>query len=214
MKLLDAAILHRNLPPDWYQRGIKENLCQRYWHYRRFSEVGKLVEVSGGKILDVGSADGTFTKIILDRSKASMVIGIEALSASVAYARKRFAKNKKLNFRVADAQDLPFKSEEFDAVFCLEVLEHVFFPDKVLKEIKRVLKKNGYVVFLVPIENLLFRIIWFFWENTRGWVWKGTHVHKFNNREMFKLVKGEGLEVETEKNFLLGMLKAVKVRKR
>lgn len=213
MKLSEAAVVHRNVPPDWYCQGIKRNLGQRFWHHRRFTEIGKLIEPTGGKILDIGSADGTFTKIILDRSRASFVIGIDALSSSVAYAKKRFARNKRLRFRVAEAEKLPFKDNEFDAVFALEVLEHLFVPEKALREVKRVLKKEGYAIFLVPTESIPFKIIWFFWENTWGWIWKGTHVQKFANGELVKIIKKVGFRISTDKKFLLGMLKAIKAKK-
>lgn len=213
MKLSKAAILHRNLPPDWYQRGIEENLGQRFWHYRRFSEVGRLIDPTGGKILDLGCADGTFTKVIFDRSKADLVIGIDALPSSVAYAKKRFAKNKKLKFQVADAEDLPFDRGEFDAVFALEIIEHVFKPKKLMAEIKRVVKKNGYVVFLAPTENFLFKkIIWPFWLVTRGKIWQGTHVQEFDHQKLEALIKRSGFETVDKKLFLLGMLKAVKAK--
>lgn len=212
MNVSKAAILHRNVPPDWYQRGIKENIFQRFWHYRRFRNVGKLIEPTGGKILDIGSADGTFTKVILDRSKADLIIGVDVLPASVAYARKRFARNKKLRFKIATAENLPFKQEEFDAVFALEILEHVFEPKKVLAEIKRVLKKSGYAIFLVPTENFLFQIIWFFWVRTRGKIWQGTHIQEFDNKKLESLVKKSGFKVVAQKNFLLGMMKAIKAR--
>jgi len=214
MRSSEAVVLHRNVPPDWYQRGIKENFGQKYWHSRRFSEVGKLIKPSGGKILDIGSADGTFSKIILDLSKADLVFGIDILESSVLHAKKRFSKNKKLRFRVASGENLPFKNEEFDAVFCLEVLEHVFSPRKVLKEIERVLKKNGIAVFLVPTENLLFKIVWFFWENTKGWIWKGTHIQKFNHKRLKRMIEKTGLEIVNEKKFLMGMLEVFKTKKK
>lgn len=212
MELSKAAILHQKVPPDWYERGIKENIFQRFWHYRRFRNVGKLIEPTGGKILDIGSADGTFTRVILGRSRADLVVGIDILPASISYAKKRFAKNKKLKFKVADAENLPFKKEEFDAVFALEVLEHVFEPKTVLVEIKRVLKKNGYVVFLVPTENLLFKFIWFFWVRTRGKIWQGTHVQKFDHENLEKLIENLSFEIVANKSFLIRMLKAVKAK--
>lgn len=214
MKQKTVAELHQNVPPDWYVRGIKENIFQKFWHFRRFRNVGKLIEPTGGKILDIGSADGIFTKVILDRSKADLVIGIDILSSSVSYAKKRFARNKKLQFRKANAENLPFGKGEFDAVFALEVLEHVFEPKKVLVEIKKVLKKSGYLVILIPTENLLFKIIWFFWVRTRGRIWQGTHLQKFDHKKLEKLIKNSGFEIVANKNFLLGMMKAVKARKK
>ncbi len=43
---------------------------------------------------------------------------------------------------------LPFNDKEFDYVFCLEVLEHIHSPYKVLSELKRVSKKN--IIISVP----------------------------------------------------------------
>jgi ubiquinone/menaquinone biosynthesis C-methylase UbiE len=213
MKLSEAAIIHRNVPPDWYQRGIRENFFQRFWHYRRFKNIGDLIEPTGGKILDVGCADGTVTKFILERSKADSVIGIDVLPGSMEYAKKRFSKSKKIKFQVADAEKLPFKKEEFDAVFCLDSIEHFFQPEKALREMKRVLKKNGYLVILVHTNSLLFRIIWLFWENTRGWVWKGTHIQNFNSKKLKKFIKDTGLKISAEKKFMLGMYQVIKGRK-
>ncbi|MCH7641193.1 class I SAM-dependent methyltransferase [Patescibacteria group bacterium] len=207
-----ASELHENVPPDWYYRSIKENLLQRYWHRRRFEEVGRLIEPTGGKILDIGCADGTFTKFILEKSKAEQIIGIDALKSSVKWAKEHW-KSKKMKFLVEDAHKLNFKSGSFDAVFALEVLEHVFEPVKVLKEIKRVVKVGGYAILLVPTESLLFRIVWFIWGFYRGKIWKETHIHAYRNDYLVKLSEQVGFKVEANKKFLLGMLQIVKVRK-
>lgn len=214
MKSSKAVSLHQNVPSDWYERGIKANLGQRYWHYRRFKEIGKMIEPVKGKALDVGCADGTFTKIIVKKTGAEEVVGIDVLQNSVNYAQKRFAGDSRFRFRVADASRLPFPDESFEAAFCLEVLEHVFSPEKVLAEVKRVLKKQGYAIFLVPSENLLFKIIWFFWLKTGGKVWRGTHLHQFDHHRLAHLIADcQGFTLVKEKNFLLGMLKVIKVRK-
>jgi ubiquinone/menaquinone biosynthesis C-methylase UbiE len=44
---------------------------------------------------------------------------------------------------------LPFSSDEFDNVVMLDVLEHLYFPEKLLKEAKRVLKPKGLLVLTV-----------------------------------------------------------------
>ena len=49
-----------------------------------------------------------------------------------------------------DGKTLPFENESFDCIFCSEVLEHIFTPDEILKEINRVLKKNGKILITVP----------------------------------------------------------------
>lgn len=210
-----AADLHKNVPPDWYVRSIKENFLQRFWHNTRFREVGKLIELTGGKILDIGSADGTFTKIILDRSKADKVVGIDVLKGSVSFAKRRFARSKKMSFSVADAHDLPFDDKTFDVVSCLETMEHVEDPDRVISEMRRVLKDSGYALILIPAENILFRFfVWPLWTLWRGRIWRGTHLHQFTADQILRLLESEGFKVKENRKFLLGMLQAVKVIKK
>ncbi|QQS38653.1 class I SAM-dependent methyltransferase [Candidatus Woesebacteria bacterium] len=208
-----AAKLHENVPPDWYYTSIQINKMQRYWHTRRFQEVTRLAEPVKGKVLDIGCADGVFTKVILDSTKAKEIIGIDVLESSITWAKNHWKKNKKMKFEVGDAHKLKFKSGTFDAVFAMEMLEHVFEPMKVLKEVKRVLKKNGYAVFLVPSENFLFRLLWPFWCKGRGKIWNHTHLHAYRNEYLDELCVKNGFKVICNKKFILGMLHAVKVRK-
>lgn len=210
-----AAQLHANVPPDWYHQSLRVDILQRFWHKRRFEEISKLIEPVKGEVLDVGCADGTFSRVILDKTKASKLIGIDVLESSVDWANKHWKKNKRMKFMVGDAHSLKFKANSFDAVFCLEVLEHVYNPESVLKEIKRVLKKGGYGIFLVPSDNFLFRTTWFLWLHfyPRGWVWRETHIQTYKNSYLPKLCRKIGFKVEEDKKFLLGMLHAVRVRK-
>ncbi len=208
-----AANLHKNVPPDWYFQSIRRNVFQRYWHRKRFREVAKLVELTEGRILDIGSADGVFTNEILRSSGASEVVGIEVLAKSVSWAKNHWRGQRKLKFKVEDAHNLDFRSGYFDAVFALEVLEHVENPEKVLSEIKRVLKKGGYAVILVPTDSFLFQMIW--WFLTNYWwakIWNDCHIQSFKKESLVKISKKSGFVVEENKRFHLGMLQALKLR--
>lgn len=209
-----AASLHENVPPDWYHRSIKENILQKYWHGRRFEEVESLIEKNPkAKILDIGSADGTFSKVIWDKSKAKQIIGIDVLKTSVKWANNHWKKNKHLKFQLGDAHKLKFKSETFDAVVALEVLEHVYKPIDVLTEVRRVLKKGGYAIFLVPSDSNLFQCVWYLWRKWRGRIWNDTHIQTYRNNYLLTVSKKAGFEIEKEYKFILGMLHVVKVRK-
>jgi len=209
-----AEDLHADVPPNWYFKSIRENFLQRCWHKRRFVEVGKIVEPVDGKILDVGCADGIFTQVILKKSKAKKIVGIDVMKNSVDWANKHWKRNKKMKFVVADVHKLPFKAGSFDAVFALEVLEHIFKPAEVLKEIKRVMKKGGYGVFLVPSESILFKIVWFLWRFSGRMIWKDTHVQEFSNSSLVELCRKSGFIIERDEKFMLGMLHLIKVRKK
>lgn len=51
---------------------------------------------------------------------------------------------------VADVQSMPMSDNSFDSAICIEVLEHVPNPEKALRELLRVLKPGGKLVFSVP----------------------------------------------------------------
>ncbi|HIE30065.1 TPA: class I SAM-dependent methyltransferase [Candidatus Poribacteria bacterium] len=51
---------------------------------------------------------------------------------------------------VADGHYLPFRSETFDAVILEAVLEHVQNPQQMVAEIRRILKKGGYICAAAP----------------------------------------------------------------
>ena len=52
----------------------------------------------------------------------------------------------------ADICELPFEDNEFDLILCNHVLEHIYDDDKAMKEIFRVLNKNGIAILQVPID--------------------------------------------------------------
>ncbi|MDP3918223.1 MAG: class I SAM-dependent methyltransferase [Candidatus Woesebacteria bacterium] len=206
--------LHAHVPANWYFESLKKDPLQKYWHATRFREVRK-VTTPADLVLDVGCADGVFSDIVRKSTKASKLVGIDIVKSSVEWAKKHWSKNKKMKFIVGDAHKLPFKNGTFDAVFCLEALEHVVNPVQVFKEFKRVLKKGGYGVFLVPSDNDLFRIVWWLWLHfyPRGWVWKETHIQTYRNNYLPKICKKAGFKIELDRKFNLGMLHLVKVRK-
>lgn len=213
--LESAADLHEAVPANWYNQSIKVDMLQRYWHRRRFEEVSDLVEEVKGSVLDLGCNDGTFSKVVLDKTKAKNLTGIDVVKKTIDWANKHWKRTGKMKFRVEDAHKLSFKSNTFDAVFALEMLEHVFDPLKVLTEAKRVLKKGGYGVFLVPSDSNLFKFVWFLWLKfyPRGKVWRETHIQTYREDYLPKIVKKAGFRIEVNKKFLLGMLHLVKARK-
>ena len=58
-------------------------------------------------------------------------------------------------FRNEDLENQTFADECFDLVVTLDVMEHVFQPDKVYKEVHRTLKKGGYYIHTFPIRKYL-----------------------------------------------------------
>ena len=103
-------------PVNWYDESIKVDPFQRFWHKKRFTEVSRIINPVKGKVLDIGCNDGTFSKIIFERTKANKLIGIDVLQTSVDWANKHW-KNPRMKFIVGDAHNLKFPGGYFDAVF-------------------------------------------------------------------------------------------------
>lgn len=52
-----------------------------------------------------------------------------------------------------DVHDIPFEENTFDVVICNHVLEHVQDDNRVMREFYRVMKKGGWGIFQVPLDN-------------------------------------------------------------
>ncbi|RMF82394.1 MAG: class I SAM-dependent methyltransferase [Chloroflexi bacterium] len=102
----------------------------------------------GGRWLDIGCGTGALSRTILAMMSPQLVQGIDASADYVAFARTQ-ANDHRLQFDVADVNQLPYDEATYDAVVSGLVLN--FLPDKVqaLSEMKRVTKTGGVVAVYV-----------------------------------------------------------------
>jgi methionine biosynthesis protein MetW len=127
---------------DKYERTPSENFDDRHRKVLRiFSQYGFT------RILDVGCGDGNFSLVLGKVCRAKEVCGIEISPKGVELARKNGINAFQLDI---DGGDFPFEDSYFDAVFCGEVIEHLFDPDHLLDEIHRVLTPEGVCVLTTP----------------------------------------------------------------
>lgn len=184
------------VPPDYYQSGIERNLLQRFWHSQKINTFKKIVIGKNfSKILDVGCASGRMANEIWKIYPRSKVVGVDTYKKALDFGHKRYPHIK---FIHSDAHKLPFRSNSFDLIICYEVIEHVVNPIDVLSEIKRVVKKDGLAIVVMDSGNLLFRIIWLIWENTKGKVWRGAHLHPFHHTELEDVINKSGLTIKNK----------------
>ena len=101
-------------------------------------------------VLDVGASSGIIDSFISDYVKS--LVGIDIDKGAISHAKQIF-KKKNLLFKNDDALNLSFTNNSFDIVICTHVYEHVENPDKLFKEIYRVLKPNG-ICYLAAVNAL------------------------------------------------------------
>jgi SAM-dependent methyltransferase len=133
--------LRREYHKSQFETNIFSLIFNPFWIARRsiFQEMSKLsMSDKFNSILDVGCGTKPYQSLFHE----TKYTGLE-------YDSERSRLSSKADFFYTN-NNFPFGDDEFDLVICNQVLEHVFEPDLFLKEIHRVLKKNGKIILTVP----------------------------------------------------------------
>jgi 2-polyprenyl-6-hydroxyphenyl methylase / 3-demethylubiquinone-9 3-methyltransferase len=112
----------------------------------RLAWFDRQIDWQGKAVLDLGCAGGFMAEALALRG--AQVTGIdpaaEAIDAARAHAR---AQGLRIGYDVGVGEALPYDSASFDAVVCVDVLEHVADLNKVLAEVARTLRPGGLFLF-------------------------------------------------------------------
>ena len=106
-------------------------------------------------ILDVGCGDGRLMKVFLFPKKN--LVGIDVERKSVTKAQTSGVYQKVL---LADARKMPFKNQTFNTVISFSTIHLIPDLKNTLKEIHRVLKKDGLLIFTVPSSQFSQNLFW------------------------------------------------------
>ena len=123
---------------------------------RRFRLTKQFENLSNKTILDFGCGNGAQTVQFADAGAKIIAIDIDKsdLTTLSNYCRENGLKN--ILTSLYDGQKLPVCSASVDLAVSYEVLEHVENEAQALREIRRVLKPNGKVIFSVPNKGWIF----------------------------------------------------------
>ena len=99
---------------------------------------------NGRSVLDIGSGPGHIAEAFTQAGCA--VTGIDFSASMIDVAKRRYPH---ITFQEADAEQLPFDAETFDAVVSNFVVHHLARPESAFKEVFRVLKPGGRFAFIV-----------------------------------------------------------------
>lgn len=162
---------------------MKLEHCGRYlWATDCLSKVGS------NRVLDVACATGYGTKMLAE--KLEDVIGVDKNMECLDYARK-CNNGSNIEYRCVDLEKesvRKYVSDSFDAVVCFETLEHLIEPEKLLKDIYKLLVNEGCL--LVSVPNSIYERI-----DEDGNNLDSYHKHVFSKDRMISLLNDNGFDV-------------------
>jgi len=108
-------------------------------------------DLRGASVLDFGCGDGKFSALLSERGP-SFLAGVDISEKAVEFAKKHIPAG---SFTALTQPPLPFPDNTFDAVFSLDVIEHIPDSDAATwkKELLRVLKPGGKLLITVPSKT-------------------------------------------------------------
>ncbi|MBI1806089.1 MAG: class I SAM-dependent methyltransferase [Ignavibacteria bacterium] len=178
----------------WNQKIIREAANLAADGEQRGSAALKMIE-GGDRFLDIGCGEGTLAMQVQNRFKE--VHGIDISEDAVRLANQNGVKATRVNLNI---EPIPYPDNYFDTVVSLDVIEHVFDPIRFLKEIHRVLRRDGYTIISTPNIRKIQRIL----ELIRGRFprtsydpigFDGGHLHYFTSKDMKVLLEQHAFTV-------------------
>lgn len=149
---------HQDIEPGYYdkiiQLGLEKNKgLQSNWHNCTYKKVLDLINNSSNN-LDFACGSGTF----IGRYLQSKATGVDIALEQVNYARSKF-KDKNF-FSVEEFNNLNIE-EKFETITVLGLIEFLTVDEflVILKQLRKLLDKNGKIVLTTPNYSIMFKAI-------------------------------------------------------
>ncbi len=145
-------------------------------------------------LLDIGCGPGHLAKTIRESISQIEIHGIDFSRVAIEHAKTTLDECWCLNL---DTDDIPAGRDSYDAIVCLEVLEHVYDADHILHEIRRVLKPNGRILISVPnLAYWRYRLQLMVGQVPHDEVLNAQHIRVFNLSTLKNKVSLSDMKVE------------------
>ncbi len=200
LALSPATLFHKISLLPWYADTLQQ------W-------ADSLVQDKKQRVLDAGCATGYLTQYLYNRGHN--ISGVDLSNAMIKQASKREAG---IDFKIADASQLPYEDEEFELIVSASLINIVNDAEKVMQELIRVNKKNGKISFIFPqkdfnadeLEQLIIQlnISGFSQAALRAW---NRYAPKIKLTELENLLHNTGYKIKRTKSYLNGMVLSVTV---
>lgn len=167
--------IYDDVAAQWWSDDIRWVRTLRNMVPGRLSWFNTQIDWAGKDVLDLGCAGGFMAEALDDLG--AQVTGIDpakdAITAAIAHAEEG---GRAIRYDVGVGEALPYADEAFDAVVCVDVLEHVADLGQVVREVARVLRPGGMFLFDTINRNPIARFATITMaEVVLGLLPKGTH---------------------------------------
>lgn len=98
-------------------------------------------------VLDLGCGEGYGVHLLAQH--AEKVVGVDMDKVSIEHAIDKYGRNN-TEFILTDITKLPYANAIFDIVISFETIEHIDTHEKMMEEVKRVLKPDGVFIISTP----------------------------------------------------------------
>lgn len=150
-RIWNERMVQRYNPNDYHENA---NSIIRWIERQRVKQILKFLRPQSEHcVLEVGVGAGNILAQIPSRERW----GLDISPSLLTIARTRLP-NAVLVEGNAEAFPEKLHDQQFDRIFCSEVLEHVQHPKHVVSEMAQVLKPHGIAVISVPNENFINRV--------------------------------------------------------
>lgn len=102
----------------------------------------------GAVVLDIGGYDG-----YISYNLKKLVPKVKIAVVDVDKSGLESARERGLSTLYASTLELAIMDNKIDVVLCLDLIEHIQDDDKLIKEISRILKKNGKLILTTPMQD-------------------------------------------------------------
>ena len=139
-----------NTPEYWdtvYQKEI-EGKTER-GDFSRFDIISKEIP-ENASVIDLGCGTGTFTRWLSTKRPDTRSFGTDFSSYAIEQATLR---DRKTEYKVTNVVVNDYPSHTFDVVVAQHILEHLTHPEDLIIEMKRLVKKDGKTILIMPLND-------------------------------------------------------------